>query len=589
MWHRFPQPMRNLILRALEEAARQGRAAAEPMDFVAAIPLVPESSAAQFLGKKGSIPDSVAPVNALSAETKKLFEQAYEESAQLNDRVVGTDHLLLAMCRAKLVDMPYETVHAKIKRARRVGFGPDVPMTKVNPIAAVARQTKTAIANLAKLYKIHVKLSAIHPKVVTDPYPFYDKLRAISPVRRDPLLPAWVVTGFPEVVAVFRDQRFSSEPRSNRTKSGTMEVEALPDGPVRRDLCVIANVLTKMMVFNDPPNHSRMRNQLGTMFSPRNVKNLFPIVQQITDEMIDEVAASGKMDLIQDFAYPLPLLVVAEIMGFRREDKVQLKRWSDVFATMLAFQTTIRQDLHGRQCMIEMREYFDKIVAELKAHPNDSLLSQILTPEGGSEPMDLDELFGNCVFLLAAGHETTTSVMGNGVLALLKHRDQMQKLMADPSLMPNAVEELLRFESPVQWTSRRAKEDLELAGVKIAKNSMVMVSMGAANRDARQFPEPNKLDITRQNANKNLAFSGGNHFCLGAALARIELQVGLTELLKRLKNIRVKEGFAVTWREGHTLHSFDSLPIEFDPVTAPARGQPSPSSTPPAPTASATT
>lgn len=557
-----------------------GKSAADPQDLFVALSQVPACSAANILTRLRAIEppapsrtDNIAPSNALTPEAKKLVVQAYEESALLSDRIIGTDHLLLAIVKTSVPpqlaarNVTYDRVRREIKRFRRLGFGPDAPISPVNPITAFARRIKTAFGNLIKLYKIHIQLSAIHPKLVTDPYPLYEKLRAISPVRRDPLLPAWVVTGYQEVVSVFTDRRFSSEPRSSRTKSGTFEVEFLPDGHVRRDLCVIANVLTKMMVFSDAPRHSKMRNQLGTMFSPRNVQNLRPLVEQTAEELIDDVIEKGEMDLVRDFAYPLPLLVVADIMGFRKEDKVMLKRWSDVFATMLAFQTTIREDLHARQCMIEMRQYFDNIVAELKARPNNSLLSQILTPRDGSEPMDLDELFGNCVFLLAAGHETTTSVMGNGLLALMKHPDQLLKLRNDLSLMPNAVEELLRFESPVQWTSRRAKEDLELFGNQIPKNMMVMVSMGAANRDPRQFPEPEKLDITRANANKNLAFSGGNHFCLGAGLARIELQVGMTALLTRLKNLRVKSGFEVTWRHGHTLHSFDSLPVEFDAST----------------------
>jgi cytochrome P450 len=342
---------------------------------------------------------------------------------------------------------------------------------------------------------------------------------------------------------------------------------------VRRDLCVIANVLTKMMVFSDAPGHSRMRNQLGQMFSPRNVAGLRDRIQQIADELIDAVSARRKMDFVQDFANPLPLLVVADIMGFRREDKVDLKRWSDVFGVMLSFSTTIRQDLEGRAAMLEMRQYFDRIVDDLRREPNDSMLSQLITPRDGTAPIDFDELFANCVFLLAAGHETTASTMSSGIrLLLTKHPGELQRLIDDPSLIPNAAEELLRMESPVQWTSRRAKEDLELGGQKIAKNSMVMISMGAANRDPRQFPDPHRLDITRKDANRHLAFSGGNHFCLGAGLARIELQVGLSSLLRRLKNLCIEDGFEVEWRKGHTLHAFDHLPMTFEMFTKSGTG-----------------
>jgi cytochrome P450 len=568
--------MRNVVRGALIEAARDGKASATPRDLVRAFAFEPACSAAQVLKRLNAFEatetPTAQPADAISPETMKVVEQAYEESALLKDRLVGTDHLLLALL--KLNEAPelqgkgvsYDCAMRELKRLRSWGLGPDFPppQGRVGPHVALAKRVKKAVGNAVKAYKVYGQLSAMHPKLVTDPYPMYRRLRAKGIVRRDPLLPAFVVTGYAEVSQVLRDPRFSSEPRSNRTKSGTMEVDFLPAGPVRKDLCVIANVLTKQMVFMDPPNHSRVRNQMAQMFSPRNVNTMRDRVQEIADYLIDEVGASGRMDLVEDYAYPLPLLVVAEIMGFRREDKVMLKRWSDVFATMLAFSTTMREDLHARQCMIEMRRYFDEIVAELQARPNASLLSQLITPKDGSPPIDLDELFGNCVFLLAAGHETTTSVLANGVRALLNDERQLKMLMDDPALMVNAVEELLRYESPVHWTSRRAKEDLELGGVQIPKNSMVMISMGAGNRDERQYPDPDRLDITRANAKTNLAFSGGNHYCLGAQLARIELQVGLATLLKRCRNLRIQPGFEVTWRPGTTLHSFESLPVLFD-------------------------
>ena len=351
MWHRFPQPFRKVILSALKVASRNGHAAATPGDFFVAFSHVPECSAAQLLSRlnaaTGMAADlsGVEPANAIAPESLALLHRAYMEADALNDRLVGSDHLLLAMTRAEIfVTVPYERVLREIRRLRRLSFGPDFPLHPVNPLTSITRTLKTSLGNAIKLYKMHTGLSALHPKLIGDPHPIYDRIRAIAPVRRDPLLPAWVVTGYPEAVSVLRDPRFSSEPRSNRTASGTMEIDMLPAGPVRRDLCVIANVLTKMMVFSDAPVHSKMRNQLGQMFSPRNVAALRDRVQQIAGSLIDAVAPSGKMDLIQDFASLLPLLVVADIMGFRREDQVELKRWSDVFGVMLSFTTTIRQD-----------------------------------------------------------------------------------------------------------------------------------------------------------------------------------------------------------------------------------------------------
>jgi pimeloyl-[acyl-carrier protein] synthase len=329
-----------------------------------------------------------------------------------------------------------------------------------------------------------------------------------------------------------------------------------------------------MMVFSDPPVHSRVRNRMSEVFSPRNVQAMRPRVERIAKELLDDAVAKNMVsgadhaseqrgfDFIKDFASPLPLLVVCDILGFPRADRHDIKRWSDAFAMLLSFRTTIAEDLYVRKCLVEMRGYFERVVADFRSNPNDSLVSRLSDP--AASPMDLDELFGNCVFLLAAGHETTTSVMANGLCALLRDRGVLQAVLADPSLIPNACEEMLRMESPVQWTSRRAKEGLELAGCKIEKNAMVLISIGAANRDPRQFPDPDRFDPAREDAAKHLAFSGGNHFCLGAGLARMELQVGIIAALTQLKNLRIAPGFKPSWRRGTTLHSIGSLPVLFE-------------------------
>ncbi|MEA2710111.1 MAG: hypothetical protein QOF78_2712 [Phycisphaerales bacterium] len=538
MWHKFPQPMRNVLLRALRvAAARQPRhaldAAAQPQDFFDALALEPD----------GAEPVT-EPVTAISPESLKIFEDAYEHAALLDDRLIGTDHLLLALTdnanRQRVLD--------DIKRSRAAGIGPD---------SAAPAPSSESIA-----------LSATHAQLATDPYPIYRTWREkLPPLRRDPLLPAWIVSGYDEVQQVLKDSRFSSQPRSNRTRSGTLEIDALPAGPVRRDLCVIGNVLSNMMLFSDAPQHSRMRATMGQVFSPRNVANLRPIVQRVAEELVDVIAQSGRreFDLIADFASPLPLLVIADVMGMSRRDAVQLKEWSVAFASLLGFSTSVRQDLSARRAIREMRGYFERIVAEMRGRPNPaSLLSQMITPPDGSPPLEEEELFGNWVLLLAAGHETTTSILGTAVRALLQHPEQMQTLTNDlDGRIAHAVEELLRFESPLQWTSRRAKEDVIIADEKIPKNATVLLSMGAANRDPRQFPDPDRLDLSRANAASHLAFSAGSHFCLGAALARIELQVGLGALLRRLPAIRTEESFRINWRPGTTWRSIEALPMRF--------------------------
>jgi hypothetical protein len=579
MWHRFPQPMRDVILRSLEDASRHHRLTAEPQDLLAGIVRTPHCAATHLLRERSfqaagqsTGDEKLTPAAELSAAAVCVVEQAYRESVGLKDRVVGTDHLLLALLKLHpglppLSGVRYDQVLAGIRKLRRLGIGPDAPIASLNPVAGLARRLRSALRVLPQLYKLYVQLSAAHPRLVTDPYPLYDRMRRRGVVRRDPIMPLWVVTGYAEVAQVFRDPRFSSLPLSHRSPNGLLEIGELPAGPVRGQLGVITNVLTRMMVFSDDPAHARTRAQLGQMFSPRNVAGLRPAVQQIADELIDAVVGAGRMDFIRDFACPLPLYIVSDVLGLRRSDWRQLKEWSDVFGTLLSFRTTLEQDLHARSAMMEMRRYFDDVIAGVRAQPDASLLSQLVNPPAGATQIDLDDLFGNVVFMLAAGHETTTSVLGNGLRALLNHPDQLQRLQEDPSLINTAVEELLRLESPVQWTRRRATEDVELGGQLIQQGDVVIVSMGAANRDPRQFPDPHRLDVTRKDASKNLAFSGGSHYCLGAGLARIELQVGLTTLLRRLCDIRVVEGFKLNWRKGHTLRSFDSLPITFRVAT----------------------
>jgi cytochrome P450 len=439
---------------------------------------------------------------------------------------------------------------------------------------ALKRRLSQAVTQAVKGRRIRRTLSVLHPQFSTDPYPLYHQLREMNPVRRDPLLGWWVVTGFPEVTAVLRDKRFSSQPRSQRTASGTMELDVLPAGPVRRQLAAIAMVLTRQVVFMDPPVHMRVRMRLSEMFSPAGMNKLRERVQEVADDLIDRVAPKGEMDLIDDFAYPLPLTIVAEMMGMAGEDFSLLKRWSNLFGRMLSFDTPLKQDLESRRDVIEARAYFDRMIARGNGTP----LSRLLT---GPNAVDADELFANCGFLLAAGHETSTSLLGNGLRVLLDHPDQFAKLRDDPGVMTNAVEELLRFESPVQWSGRRATEDVELAGQRIKKNEFVFISLGAANRDPRQFPEPDKLDLTRANASKHLAFSGGNHYCLGAALGRIELQIGFATLLRRLKNFKIEATPSeLRWRTGTAIRTLESLPVRFELNNDSRLAQPAPGTEP---------
>lgn len=502
------------MLRALTLARQRGQASAEGADFARAL-------------DRADAPPTTAAANRISSDGETLFQRMYELAAEVDARLIDVEHLEAALERRTLA--------------------------RSEPAAAPVGLDDLAIA------------SVMDPRLVSDPYPIYRQWNALDAVHRDPVAPAWVVTGYDAAASVLRDPRFSSQPRSPRTASGTMEIDRLPEGPVRRQLCVIGNVLCNMTLFSDAPGHSRMRSAMSQMFSPRNVASLRPLVQQLADELIDDVSADGRMDFVEDFAFPLPLLVIADVMGMSRADKDELKRWSVAFASLLSFSTTVRQDLQARQAMIDMRTYFDRIVAKVRDNPNrSSLLAQMVFPPDGSTPMSEEELFGNWVLALAAGHETTTASLGSALWALLNRPEALRWLLESPEQrMPGAVEELLRFESPLQWTGRRAKEEIALAGQTIHKNMMVVVSLGAANRDPRQFTDPDRVDLSRANASSHLAFSTGSHFCMGAALARMELSIGLTTLFKRLLDIRLTPDFCPRWRAGTTWRSIESMPVTF--------------------------
>jgi cytochrome P450 len=256
------------------------------------------------------------------------------------------------------------------------------------------------------------------------------------------------------------------------------------------------------------------------------------------------------MDLIKDFAYLLPLRIASDMLCFDRADEPLLLRWADVFGETLAFTLPLAQDLAARRTLLEMRRDLPRLIRH-------SPLSRL------GETVDEDELFANVGFLLAAAHDTTAGTLGAGMRTLLLNPDQLQRLCDDPSLLPNAAEELLRCESPVQWTARRAMEDLQIAGQKIARGEIALVSIGAANRDPRQFDDPDRLDITRSNADRHIAFGGGAHYCLGAAFGRIELQVGIAALI-RLRNLRLDPDAQPQWRVGTALRALRSLPVLFD-------------------------
>lgn len=391
----------------------------------------------------------------------------------------------------------------------------------------------------------------LDPEVLANPYPLYHRLRSEAPVHWDHFLHAWVVTRYADVVAVF--QHFSA----NRTPTP----EQL-EGLGLSTLAPLAQMMVRQMLFLDPPDHARVRGLASKAFTPRRVEALRAHIQHITDSLLDAVRDQGQMDVIADLSYPLPAIVTAEMLGIPTSDWRLLTKWSGDFAQVLGnFQHNPDHAPKVLRSLEEMRAYFHAALREQRKRPRDGLLTALLNAEQDGDRLTDEEIVANTIITMVGGQETTTNLIGNGILTLLRHPDQLEKLRADLSLIPSAVEELLRYESPSQHTARLAPDDVMLGGKKVLKRQAVIAVMGAANRDPERFPDPDRLDICRQD-NRHVAFAWASHFCFGAPLARIEGQTAFATMLRRMPNLRLKPG-PIVWRDNLGLRGLKALPVLF--------------------------
>jgi cytochrome P450 len=402
--------------------------------------------------------------------------------------------------------------------------------------------------------KQNTVLSLYHlldPEVLANPYPLYHQLRTEDPVHWDPFLHAWVVTRYADVITVF--QRFSA----NRTPTP----EQLSDLGLSA-LAPLAQVMVRQMLFLDPPDHGRVRGLASKAFTPRRVEVLRSHIQDITTSLLDAVQDKGEMDIIADLAYPLPAIVTAEMVGVPTSDWRQLTTWSADFAQVLGnFQHNPDHASKVIRSLEEMIIYFRAAIRENERHPREGLINALMTAEQDGDRLSEDEVIANTIVTMVGGQETTTNLIGNGILTLLRHPHQLEKLRSDLSLVSSAVEELLRYESPSQHTARLAPDDVQLGGKTIRKRQAVIAVMGAANHDPERFTDPDRLDICRPD-NRHVAFAWASHFCFGAPLARIEGQTAFATVLRRMPNLSLKPG-PITWRENLGLRGLTALPVTF--------------------------
>jgi pimeloyl-[acyl-carrier protein] synthase len=407
---------------------------------------------------------------------------------------------------------------------------------------------------LPALGKPESALSLYHlldPDVLADPYPLFHRLRTEDPVHWDPFLHAWVVTRYADVITVLHD--FSAKRTPTPEQLTSMGLAHLNP---------IAQVMVRQMLFMDAPAHTRLRSLASYAFTPQRVAVLRERIQQIVESLLDAVQSKGSMDVIADLADPLPNIVTAEMLGVPVEDHRQLKAWSADFAEMLGnFQHNPERVPKVLRAVEEMTAYFRDRIAEQRVQPREGLIHSLLTAEIDGDRLTEEEVVANSIVTMVGGQETTTNLIGNGVLALLRNPEQLQKLRGDLSLIPSAVEELLRYDCPSQHTARLAPGDVILGGKNIRKRQAVIAVMAAGNRDPERFPDPDRLDITRKE-NRHLAFGWAAHFCFGAALARIEGQVAFEAVLRRLPKLKLEPG-ALIWRANLGLRGLTALPVSF--------------------------
>jgi pimeloyl-[acyl-carrier protein] synthase len=401
--------------------------------------------------------------------------------------------------------------------------------------------------------KVASELSLFHllnPDVLGDPYPLYNRLRTEQPVFWDPYMHAWVVTRYSDVIRVLRD--FSAERIRTAEQLTVMDMS---------ELNPMARIMVKQMLFMDPPGHKRIRSLAAAAFTPQKVEALRSHIRDIVRDFLGRVKDGASTDVIANLAEPLPCIVTAGMFGVPIEDHRQLKVWSQDFAEMLGnFEHDVDCVPRILKSTEDMTAYFRAAMRKENLRP-DGLVSSLANAEINGDRLTEEEVIANCIITLIGGQETTTNLIASGTLTLLRNPDQLAKLRANLSLIPSAVEELLRYESPVQHTARIAPEDVVVNGQQIRKGQAVIAVMAAANRDPERFPDPDRLDVARED-NRHVAFGWGAHTCFGGPLARLESQIAFEEMLKTFPQWSL-EPVPLVWRTNLGIRGLTSLQVNF--------------------------
>lgn len=393
------------------------------------------------------------------------------------------------------------------------------------------------------------------PEVRADPYPFYAQLRAQDPVHWEEELGFWMLTRYADIAAVYNDPRFSRAQGLKRGYERLPESEQVIAKPVYHSF-------SKTMFYADPPYHTHLRGLVNNAFTPNAVEGMRPHIQRIVDDLLDAVQDKDGFDAIHDLAHPLPILVIAQMLGLPAEERLRFKQWSDdLFAILGSVPHTPEAMERAALSLEELTSYLTELSAARRLEPRGDILSALLSAVEHGERLTQEELVANVTILLSAGHETTSNLIGNGLLALLNNPDQMQKLREKPKLAASAVEEMMRYDNPVQIAYRSAAEDVEIGGKCIQKGQLVNSILAAGNRDPERYSEPDRFNVTRAEG-RHLGFGLGIHFCIGAPLVRLEARIAFNTILRRFPELHLGTE-RLEWQEHPIFRGVKSLPVKF--------------------------
>jgi cytochrome P450 len=394
------------------------------------------------------------------------------------------------------------------------------------------------------------------PERVADPYPFFAELRTHDPVHWSDRYRAWFISRWDDVFTSLRDPRFSSDrvkPVFDTKLSDEQRAARKP----------MFDILQHWMVFNDPPEHTRLRGLVNRAFTPKAIAALRPRIDEVVTSQIAEIRDRGSADLIRDFAFPIPAVVIAEMMGVPPEERDLFKNWSDsIMALVFGAAGVPGRREQAQASMLELASYLQERVEYFRAHPAENLISDLIGAQEADDRLSDEEIVSTCTLVLFGGHETTTNLIGNGTRALLHFPEQLQRLVDNPDLIAPAIEELLRYDGPSKMEVRRAISDIELRGKTIREGDQVYFIQSAANRDPEQFDDPDGLDLAR-NPNRHCGFGFGIHYCMGAPIARLEGAIAIDALIRALPGLRTGPGGEV-WHPTLISRGMQSFPVSWD-------------------------